>query len=167
MIAEYRFKYDEAFIAETVKSYRRSHPARMLRWAMKSFGFFGLGLLALVGIYARDPAITGVFVFFIVVLALAPVFDYWWAKRRIRKSPSFNADVLVRFSSEGFFAEEPNARVELAWSAFTDGSRLPHGLLLFTAPDRFYWLPDRALTSGSVQELAALLEQKVRKFRRV
>jgi len=62
MNAEYRFKCDEAMVAESLQRYRRSHPARMLRWAMKSFGFIGLGLLAAVGIVAKILPIRWVLV---------------------------------------------------------------------------------------------------------
>ena len=165
MNAEYRFTFDEAFVAESLKRYRKSHPARMLRWALKSFGFVGLGLLAAVGIVAKILPLTGIFVFFIILLAVAPAFDFWLMKRRFRKSPFYNSNVVIRFSDNGYYGEDPQSRTELAWSAFTEGCRLPDGFLLFTEPQRFHWFPDRALVSGHVAEIQPVLKQVVKRFR--
>jgi hypothetical protein len=165
MNAEYRFKYDDALVAESLKRYRMSHPTRMLRWAMKSFGFIGLALLAAVGVAAKSPPITGIFVFFIALLAASPVFDYRLAKRRLRQSPFYNSDVVVRFSTDGYLSQDPQSRTELAWSTFAEGCRLRDGFLLFLDAQHFYWFSDRALVSGDVAEVESMLKQKLKRFR--
>src|SRR5262245_47042109 len=126
MNAEYKFRYDEPFVAESLRRYRRHHP-RLLRWILKSVGFIGLGSLAAVGVFANSTLLTGIFVFFIVLLVAGPAFDIWWAQRRFRKSPFYNTNVVVRLSDAGYFGEDVNSRTELSWAAFTDGSRLPDG----------------------------------------
>lgn len=165
MNAEYKFLYDEAFVAEGLKRYRQRHPARILRWVLKSVGFIGLGLLAAVGLFSDTAAMTGIFAFFIVLLVAGPAFDIWWAKRRFRKSPFYNTSVMVRLSDSGYVGEDKNSRAELSWAVFTEGARLPDGFLLFTGPQQFHWLPDRSLVAGDKAEIELVLKQKLSKFR--
>lgn len=165
MNAEYRFRFDEAFVVESLKRFRSRHSARALRWALKSVGFIGLAALAAVGVFARSRAMTGLFAFFILLLAAAPLFDIWWLKRRFRKSPFYNSDVVVRFSDTGYVGEEQNSRTELAWPVFTEGYRLSDGILLFTGPTQFHWFPDRALVHGELSELSSAMKTKISRFR--
>ena len=158
--------YDEPFVVESLKRYRQSHRARMLRWILKGVGFIGLGLLAAVGAFARSPPLTGIFAFFIVLLVAGPAFDVWWAKRRFRKSPFYNTTVVARFSDAGYFGEDANSRRELTWAAFTDGRRLTDGFLLFTGPQQFHWFPDRALVEGDIPAIESALKEKLSKFTR-
>jgi hypothetical protein len=165
MKAEYKFRYNELFVAESFERYRQHHPMRLLRWALKGLGFIGLGSLAALGVIADSAPLTGMFSFFIVLLVSGPAFDMWWAKRRLRRSPFYNTDVIVRLSDAGYFGEDANSRTELSWAVFTDGSRLPDGFLLFTGPQQFHWFPDRALVAGEIPEIESVLKQKLSKFR--
>lgn len=164
MNAEYKFRYDESFVAESLRRYRQRHPARILRWILKGVGFVGLGSLATVGFLADSPSLTGIFALFILLLVAGPAFDVWWAKRRFRKSPFYNANVMIRLSDSGYLGEDRNSRTELSWAVFTDGSRLADGFLLFTGPRQFHWFPDDALIAGSITEIEAVLKQKLSKF---
>lgn len=161
MKAEYEFRYDERFLAESLERYRQHHPARILRWVLKGVGFVGLGLLAAVGVFANNASLTGIFAFFILLLIAGPAFDAWWAKRRFRKSPFYNTSVSVRLSDAGYVGEDPNSRTELSWAAFIAGSRLADGFILSTGPQHFYWLPDRALIAGSLAEIESTLKHKL------
>lgn len=165
MNAEYKFRYDESFVAESLTRFRQHHPTRILRWLLKGVGFMGLGSLAAVGVFADSAPLTGIFAFFILLLVAGPTFDMWWAKRRIRKSPFYNASVMIRLSDSGYLWEDKNSRTELSWAAFTDGPRLADGFILFTAPQQFHWLPDHALVAGNITELEAVLKQKLSRFR--
>lgn len=165
MNAEYKFRYDESFVVESLRRYRQRHPTRILRWVLKGVGFIGLGSLAAVGVFADSAPLTGIFAFFILLLVAGPTFDMWWAKRRFRRSPFYNTSVMIRLSDSGYLGEDKHSRTELSWAAFTDGSRLSDGFLLFTGPQQFHWFPDHGLVAGNITEIEAELKQKLPKFR--
>jgi len=164
MIAEYKFRYDEAYVVEALKHYRRQHHSRRWLWFLKLVGYLGLGALVAVGIYAKSIPLTTIFVFFIALLAVGPHLDYWWVRRQLRKSPSFHSEVLVRFTEDHYYGQDANGHGELLWRAFVKGFRFRDGILLFTSPQQFHWLPDSGISVGSASAASSLLLTKVTKY---
>jgi hypothetical protein len=164
MIAEYRYTYTADLMIEGLRRYRQRHHQRYwLPW-LKSIGFVGMMVFVAFSIYARLWFPGLVFSFFLVLLLSGPRLDYFLLRRRHRKSPFFNSNVVVQVSESGCIVADANSRSELSWSLFTGGHRFHEGILVLHGPQQFQWWPDACLTAGSIQEVDALLRAKVPKF---
>ena len=164
MSAEYRFRFGEEFLLTAFLKYRKQ-----LRWyawhrALRLVG--ALALLALVGVSLYAKAVFPAFVLggFVVLFAFAPRLDNWLVRRRFRKSPYHDDDVVVRLTDDGIFLRGRAAETRLEWSVITKARRFVDGFLLFQGPYMFHWLPDAASGSGSCLEAEALVRNRVRDY---
>jgi hypothetical protein len=79
--------------------------------------------------------------------------------RRIKRSPNYGATVCLTLDGEGLHATEPNARVSLAWAAFTCVTRFEDGIL-FVRGRVIRWLPDSALQTATPEEVLSFVRTK-------
>lgn len=165
MSAEYRFRCSEEFLVEGFKRYRRQHVQRFWLRPLKVVGSLGLGALLAIFIYSKLVLPSLLIAFFLLLLAIGPRPDYWFIRRRFRKSPFYNSDVVIRLSERGYLGQDANSRTELSWRVFTKGYRFADGFLLLSGPQQFHWWPDAALAVGRISEVEAMVRQHVPDYR--
>jgi hypothetical protein len=167
---EYRVSYDEDYVLSSVERYRRQR--QVYPWFVAVKVICALGLAALISIIIYGAlSTTGksaplilialVLVVFLLLLVQGPRIDYFFLKRRLRKSPFYGDELNIRVSSEGVAVNAPKSEMSLKWSAFTRARRFASGFLLFTEPTSFLWWPDSALMQGTPAEVGSLLRQNV------
>jgi hypothetical protein len=155
---EYRVSYNEEYVLSSVERYRRQRHVYPWFIAVKVVCALGLAMLIAIIIYGAlaSPGKSGppvliafVLAIFLLLLIQGPRIDYFFLKRRLRKSP-FYGDELT-----------PRSQTTLRWSAFTRARRFPSGFLLFTGPTVFHWWPDSARTQGTAEDVTCILRQNV------
>ena len=165
---EYRVSYDENYVLRSIERYRRQRHVYPWFIAVKIVCALGLAALISVVIYGAmsSPSKSGplmliglVLGFFLLLLVQGPRIDYFFLKRKLRRSPFYGDELKIRVSAEGVAVNAPKAETSLKWSAFTRARRLAAGFLLFTEPTVFHWWPDSALTQGTPAEVESLLRQ--------
>ena len=164
MIAEYRYTSTADLMVEGLQRYRTRHHQRFWLPVLNVVGFVGLSALLALCIYAQLYALALAFAFFLLLLLVGPPLGYFFLRRRHRKSPFFNSDIVVHLSSEGCLVQDKNARSEMAWPLFTGSHRFDDGFLVFHGPQQYQWWPDSALTVGTAQDVEALLRSKVSRY---
>jgi hypothetical protein len=167
----YRFLYDEKFIIETLSRHREQHKMRAWILGIKALCFLGLmGLLLLILLVAINPtrgASRGVIVlavipaFFMLLLLLGPRIDYFFLKRRFKRSPFYGCEARVTVTELGVMVETHKSQLSLSWSAFTKAKRLRDGFLLTSEPGMIFWWPDSSLEVGSNVEVGGLVLKHV------
>jgi hypothetical protein len=165
-VAQYRFTFSEDFLLTANLRYRRQ-----LAWRKPFYGIKGVLALILLGLGAllAVKASSWLFVPFAAIagsMTMGWPIDGWILKRRFRKSPYHNDEILLTLSEEGLHGVGRSSETRLAWSNFTKARRFRDGLLLFHGPQMFNWLPDSAaVDSMSVEEADRLVRAHVRDFR--
>lgn len=160
----YRLNITEDYLVECHQRYRAQSPNRIWLMPLKAIGFLGLVVLFAGGIYAKVYSMSAVPGFFLLLLLAGPRFDYWFMKRRFRRSPFCGNVSEIELSEAGYKSESNSGKAEIPWRTFTSGRRLPDGFLLFTGPSQFHWWPDSALTEGNVADVEGLLRKSVVAF---
>jgi hypothetical protein len=168
MSSEYHFRFSEDFLLEASSRYRKQlwwfNPFRVVRWAsviplmfLTAWCFFyGLSVPAII-------LSVVIFVFF-----LGPAIDPWLVRRRFRKSPYHDDDILLTISDEGVTVIGRTSESRLKWASFTKARRFSDGLLLFQGPHLFNWLPDRAATDpAAISDAKGLARTRIADFRDV
>lgn len=170
---EYCVSYNEEYILSSVERYRRQRQVYPWFIAVKIICALGLALLIGIIIYGvlAWPGKSGplvlialVFTVFFLLLGQGPRIDYFFLKRRLRKSPFYGDELKILISQDGVAVNTPRSQTSLKWSAFTRARRLASGFLLFTEPTTFHWWPDAALAQGTLEEVANLLRQNVASY---
>lgn len=167
---EYRFSYDSDYVLRSSERYRRQR--HVYPWFIAVKAFCGLGLAALLGVVVYGALNTGgnavplvviatVLGTFILLLVQGSRIDYFFLKRRLKKSPFYRDDIQVELSDSGVCVSSARSQTALQWSAFTKARRLSDGFLVFVGPTVFFWWPDAALTAGALDEVKRLLEAKI------
>ena len=162
---EYRFLFDETFLIESLRKYRKQHGTRYASLAIKSIA--GLLLLALAAFSAWqiDWWLALFFCALVLLMFNGHLIDYWLIRRRFRKSPYRNENMVSILTAEGLHAVSPQSDSRLAWSVFTKARSFSDGVLLFQGPGVFNWLPDTALSDGSRTEVDSLIRARVKDYR--
>lgn len=172
---EYSVSYDENYILSSIDRYRRQR--HVYPWFIAVKILCGLGMAALLGIiiWGAMPVagrfvpllvITIVITVFLLLLLQGPRIDYFFLKRRLKKSPLYGDSMRIEVSDSGVSVSTSKTQAILQWSAFTKARRLGGGFLIFTDPDSFHWWPDAALVSGTVDEVDRLLQAKIVAYER-
>jgi len=172
---QYRIFVTEGHILASVEKYRRQQKIRPWVTALKAVCAIGLSILLSLVIYgaSRVKGNGGP----LLLLGLVPLaflwllfqshrLDYWFIKRRLRRSPFYEDEVRVGVSEAGVSVQTPRSEAVLQWPAFSRVLRLKDGFLVFTGPAVFDWWPDLALCEGSTSELESLFEQNVQGYER-
>jgi hypothetical protein len=160
-MVRYTFTIDDALLVETMERNRRHGLTRFARYGVKAICFLGMALIVGLLLWVRLYWLAALMCLFPAAMLMGPRFDYWFAKRRFRKSPFYLQKVKVSLDASGFEVATEISTAKLDWRAFTRGIRLADGFLLFTEPKTPQWLPDRALCEGEVSEAQALLRREV------
>jgi FlaA1/EpsC-like NDP-sugar epimerase len=160
-MAKYEFLFDAAFLLQAA---RKNWKQARTRYVLPVFKLIvGLILLASVVLTVAEQEYAAT-VFFAVLLAALSVsrwLDRWLIKRRFRKSPYRNDEVVITLTDEGVHTVDSKSETKWAWSACTKALRCPDGFLLYQGPGVFNWLPDTALIEGAIAEVESLLEANV------
>jgi hypothetical protein len=167
---EYRFLCNEEYVLDSAERYRRQRHVYPWFIVVKGVCALGLSLLIAILIYGAvgEPENAGplslialVLTAFVFLLLLGPRIDYFFLKRRLRKSPFYGDEHKITVSVEGVTVDTARSQVLLKWPAFTHARRVASGFLLFSGPTVFYWWPDSALTQGTLVEITNLLHQNI------
>jgi hypothetical protein len=170
--AEYRMRYTESYLLESLARYRRQLWWRgqygALRWVLAVV----LALLAGLAFYHRAflPSIVlgGFLGMLLGAIFFGDPIDAWNAKRRLRKSPFYNNDLTFRISESELHITGSNEDTHLKWSAYSKARRFSDGVLLFQGPSFFNWLPDAAaIDKSSIEQLQTIVRERVKDYRDV
>lgn len=170
---EYRVTYNEDYVLSSLDRYRRQK--RVYPWFILTKVICALGLALLLAIIIYGVVSTSgqaapliliavVISTFLVLLLQGPRLDYFFVKRRLRKSSFYGDDIRFGVSDSGVCISTPKSESALQWSAFTKATRLGGGILVFSAPTVFYWWPDEALSTGTVDEVKELAKANIRNY---
>lgn len=171
-IAEYRLRYTEEYLLQAMSRYRKTLWWRgqysALRWVLAA----ALAVLLAVALWARAYTAGIVLCAFLGALIGMTVFgdpiSAWIARRRLRKSPFHNNDLVFRISDSELHVTGTNEETHLKWSAYSKARRFSDGLLLFQGPHFFNWLPDSAaVNAASIDQAKNLALSHVADYRDV
>ena len=160
-MATYIFKYDDAYAVQAFDRARRVGIARHFRGALKAVCLSGLLLLFGVAIYAGAPQVAVICVILICALGIGPWADYFFARRRYRKSVFYNTESRLELDSAKMIATYPTGQTESDWTPFSKAVRLDDGFLVYFDTHAPQWWPDSALREGSVADVDALFRNKL------
>jgi hypothetical protein len=167
---EYHITFDEQYVVDSLDCYRRQR--HVYPWFIAVKFLCGLGLAALLGIIVFGVITTtgnsaplivigAVLCAFLFFLAMGPRLDYFFLKRRLKKSPFYGDQIRIEISDDGVVVKTERSVSALQWSAFTKAKRTNSGFLVFTEPTQFHWWPDAFLVAGEPRHVDKLLKRKV------
>jgi hypothetical protein len=167
MAIEYRFRFSEEFLLTSLARYRKQ-----LGWygwfrSLKVVAGLLIAILAAGAFYADALTIGAVLVAFMVLLFAAPTIDAWIIRRRFRKSPFYDDDIVSRLTDQGLEVSGRDSEVRIGWPIYTKCRRFADGLLLFQGPHLFNWLPNDATDRASIPEAERLAKEHVSDYRDV
>jgi YcxB-like protein len=82
-------------------------------------------------------------------------------RRAFRANPSAHGEVVLTISDHGTETSFATGRTQLQWRAYTKYREYAGFFVLYVSPARYSWIPKRAMSSQQVDELRALLRQKI------
>lgn len=164
-MSTFAFRVTEDHMTHGFSRFRSAKRVSLFLWPVKALCFLGLGALILLSLVNKLWVPLAILSPFGVLLALGPRLDYWFFKRRLRKSPFYLSDVEIAISQEGCLSTDSKSRVELKWSVFTGAVRFADGFLLLIGPQQFYWWPNAALIQGSASDVNDLLRHCISNYR--
>ena len=163
----YSVIFDAAFLTHAFQSYRKQ---KSLRYVIIIFKLaFLLSMLFPVAFLVQRSYwwIALVYVGLVLVLFKAQSIDIWFLKRRLRRSPFWNQELVISITPQGLHLITANYDMMLKWSAFTKARTFEDGVLLFQGNVIFNWLPDSALTEGTRAEVESLIQTNVKDYKRL
>jgi hypothetical protein len=129
--AEFRIRYTEEYLLDGIARYRRQLGWRgqygPLPWVLAAV------LVALVGFAFYIRAFVAVYVLggflgaVLWAIFLGDPIDTWTARRRLRKSPVHNSDLIFRISQTELHVTGTNSDSHLKWSAYSKARRFSDG----------------------------------------
>ncbi len=171
---QYRVSFDESYMIAGLSRYRRQR--KVFPWFIAVKVVCTLCLSALLAIIVGAVVtqtgsnatpllwISVVLATFIVLLLLGPRLDYFFIKRRLKKSPFYGGEMKIAVRDAGVSIDTQQSQTSMAWSAFTAAKRVTGGFLLHSDPSQFYWLPDEALMVGAPADVERLLRENIRTY---
>lgn len=166
-MAEYRFLFDESFLIQACRKNRRQHGTLRVFLVIKSVAcLLVLGLAAL-SVAHRAWWLTALFVAAAILGFNGHQIDLWRLKRRFRKSPYKDDDLVITLTADGVHALGSKSDSKLTWAVFTKACQFGDGFLLFQGPGLYNWLPTSALVDGSTSEVESLIRDNVRHYKMV
>ncbi len=160
MDIKYQYLCDTAYFKVAIDRQYQQGP-----WLLRlpiQFGLVGVGcavlFLALWGM--SDPKVVLLIVVICGVLAVSGV---WVTKfglmTKFRSRQGFGTEAVTLLSEDGVGVGNAEHQTVVAWSTYPRAVRFPDGVLL-KRPGAIRWLPDSAITFGSVAEATALVASK-------
>jgi hypothetical protein len=170
---KYRYINDESYLIEALFQYKKQRTVYPWFIAVKVICVLGLVVLlaAAVDVIVEEQSYSPlvwisffVLLFFVAALFAGPKFDYFFVKRRLKKSPFYGDETLLTLVDNGISVKTQKYQTSLSWSACTMAKRRPSGFLLFLGANNFYWLPDQALIAGDVSDVQRLFSVNIRAY---
>ena len=167
-LIQYRFKFTDEFLLTASLRYRRQLWWRRPFHALKgTLAIVILGLGVLCAAFGSRWTLVA-FAAFAGALTLGWPIDAWVIRRRFRKSPYRNDDIVFSLSEDGAHITGRDSEVRMGWSSFTKVRRFKDGVLLFQGPQFFNWLPDSAAVApDGPEEAVRVARAHVRDYRDV
>jgi len=168
MAAQYRFVFSEGFLITANLRYRRQ-----IAWRRPFYGIKWLlaAIFVALGVFVAVMAIRWLFIPFCAIagaIFLGWPIDAWLLRRRFRKSPYHNDEISLSLTDEGLYGAGRKSETRLGWPLFTKARRFSDGLLLFSGPQMFHWLPNSAaVDTSAAAEAERLIRAHVVDFRDV
>jgi hypothetical protein len=158
MQAEYRFRFSEDHLLTSFLRYQKQIWWRLPFLGLKWILAIVFGLSFIIFAYKGYLDLAAIFGTILGTLLLSGLIGAWTIRRRFRKSPFHNDEIVFSISESGSHVVGRDSEVSIGWASFTKARRFDDGLLLFQGPDAFSWLPDTAAINqtaiGNVQQLA-------------
>ena len=158
------FRFDEQFLIDGLKKYRRQHAIRKTWFVSKIILSILFVTLAIISAYHGDYKLIFFFAAVIIIMVYGHEIDYLLIKYRSRKSPHVNQDVEITLSENGFHAVSSKYETKAKWSIFTKAVAFRDGFLLFQGPRLFNWLPLNRISEGTVEELIDLIKNNINQY---
>jgi hypothetical protein len=98
--------------------------------------------------------------YFLLLAAFLRWFVIWRMRRSFARGTGMNKEIEWRISESELHASTPHAASELSWDAFNKAVLTPRGLLFYSQPLIFHWLPRHAFASEADFQAAAALARK-------
>ena len=167
MDAIYKFQYTEKHLLTSMMRYREQiwwrRPFTKYRWQIA-----GIALVTLfLGVqFSQLLAVISAVVFGAILVGW-PI-DSFVLRRRFKKSPYYNDQLIITISDQGLEAIGKSSSVRMEWNIFTKARRFNDGMLLFQGPHVFNWLPNvAAVEPTTVQAANELIKANVTEYRNV
>lgn len=109
------------------------------------------------------PVLFLLTIYFIFVVTL-PLIRRKAALQNLKKSKAYNAVGTSSLHREGFFYQFPPIFVAIRWELFSRAARFTDGILL-VGEGRTVWLPVADLTSGRIDDVEAILREKIADYK--
>lgn len=156
----YEILMDENHLAEALSRRRMLGWGRYIRGGAKIVCLVGLLLLLAGVIYAGIAQLAVLVSFLILLLGVGPMFDYWWLRRKLKKSPFYQCMAIIELSEEGYSHSTPHSSGSWTWSTIKKVRRLGDGFVVIDVSGLAYWWPDSGLRIGTKDEALELLRNK-------
>ncbi len=170
--AEFRVRYDEQYLLSAISRHRRQLWWRgaydLLRWSLAAVMALLTGIVFYSGAFMPSVVLGGFTGALLGSILLGDPIDAWILKRRLRKSPFHNNNLVFRVSPTDIHASGNNEDTHLKWTAYSKARRFSDGLLLYQGPQFFNWLPDSAaLDAASISAAQEMARSYVKDYRDV
>ena len=159
------FRFDEKFLIDGFKKYRRQHAVRNTWFVLKIILSILFVILAIISAYHGDYKLIFFFAAVIIIMLFGHEIDYLLIKYRSRKSPHVNEDVEITLNENGFQAVSSKSETKSKWSIFTKAVAFRDGFLLFQGPRLFNWLPLNKISEGNIEKLIDLIKTNIQNYK--
>lgn len=88
-------------------------------------------------------------------------FPNFEVRRAFRANPSTGGQIVFSIDEHGTETSFATGRTQLKWGAYTNYRESAGFFLLYVSSARYMWIPKRAMSEQQVDELRALLRQKI------
>lgn len=161
---KFKFKFDDQFLLDGFKRYRRQHVVRNSWLYSKILLSLVFSILALVSLYQGDYILVFILAVVTILMLQGHKIDYLLIKHRGHKSPHINDHVEITLSENGFQAFSPKTETKAEWSIFTKAVAFRDGFLLFQGPKIYNWLPLNKISEGSAEKLIDLIKNNIENY---
>ena len=159
------FKFDDQFLIDGFKRYRRQHSIRNTWFVLKIILSIVFIILSVFSAYHGDNKLIFFFAVVVIIMLFGNQIDYLIIKYRSRKSPHVNENVEITLSEKGFHAVSSKSETKAKWSIFTKAVAFRDGFLLFQGPRLFNWLPSNKISEGNIENLIGLIKANIQKYK--
>jgi len=165
-MAEYKFCFDEQYIAEMMSRYRKQSNDRFWFLPLKIVCFLLLSALFALFVYKLLLIPSLLNSIFLAAVLFSSKFDDWFSMLRLRKLPFFGEEIQIKFTSTGLTESSAKHHNALSLEFFVKVQRLSDGFLIHLNLENanLFWCPDRTLISGNINQVEELFRQNVKKY---
>ena len=118
------------------------------------------------GTLAHAPGTVIGIAYFLVLSGLIPLLTRWRVRRNHAGASTRDAEVTWQITAASLRFEHAHGSSEVKWAAFNKAALAPTGLLLYSQPLIFHWLPRHGFESEEgFEAVAAWARQNIPAFR--